>query len=107
MVLAKLEETPLARYEDFQLPSVSMEQFNHIKRDLRARTLDALWQRYYNYYNDQGLPENLSPPKDQRMQAQNLANKYILLKTGLTPDKIDDNIISDQLGKRLYKFTYG
>jgi hypothetical protein len=98
-VLDNLAEAPWAKYEEFNLPSISLERFNRIKRDLRARTLDALRQIYLDYYGQRLPPE-------QRAHAQKLAVKYVLLKTGLTPGEIDDNIISGQLSRKLYRFIY-
>ena len=100
IILNNLEEAPWAGYEEFQLPSINSERFSRIKRDLRARTLDSLRQEYLNYYG-----QHLS--KKQRTAVQKLAVKYVMLKTGLTPDKIDDNIISGQLSRKIYKFVYG
>lgn len=99
-ILRNLEEAPWAKYEEFNFSTVTLERFAHIKYLLRERTLDKIRQMYLDYY------EKPLPPQ-QRGQAQSLAMKYVLLKTGLTPDKISDNIISNQFSKKLYKFIYG
>ncbi|MDR2428727.1 MAG: DUF721 domain-containing protein [Candidatus Margulisbacteria bacterium] len=85
-ILHCLAEAPWARYRDVQsaLPLVSETRFNSILSALQEETLFWLWR----------APE------------KSAAVKYVLLKTGFTPDKINDNIIREHLPKKLYKLLY-
>lgn len=97
-----LEDTPWVRYAQARvdLPDVREKDFSAVRRRLEHQTLDALRRLYFEFYQ-QPLP------KRSRPLAEQLASRYIMLKTGLTPDKIDDNIISGQLSRKLHKFIYG
>ena len=77
-----LDEAPWARYRDIRqtLPHISEERFEKVLCDLREETLFWLW----------------------RSPDETAAIKYIMLKTGFTPDKINDNIIKEHLPKKLH-----
>ncbi|MDR1998189.1 MAG: DciA family protein [Candidatus Margulisbacteria bacterium] len=97
-----LAETPWVKYAEIRadLPDTREEDFWRVRQKLQQQTLDALRRLFFEYYQ-RPLPERA------REQALRQAAYYVLLKTGLTPDKIDDNIISGQLSRKLYKFIYG
>jgi hypothetical protein len=82
-----LNEAPWARYRDIKdaLPQISEARFNNARAELQEEILFWLWRE----------PE------------KSAAVKYIMLKTGFTPDKINDNIIKEHLPKKLHKLLYG
>ncbi|GBR72368.1 protein DUF721 [Candidatus Termititenax spirochaetophilus] len=85
-ITAYLNEAPWARYSDIlaDFPQTEETRFLRIRLEMQEETLFYLWRK---------------PDEKQ-------AVKYILLKTGLTPDKINDNIIKEQLPKKLHKMIY-
>jgi hypothetical protein len=97
-----LEDTPWAAFAQAgaDLPGVREKDFAAVKHRLEQQTLDALQRLYFEFYQ-QPLPARSRP------LAERLASRYIMLKTGLTPDKINDSIISGQLSRKLHKFIYG
>ncbi|MDR1452359.1 MAG: DUF721 domain-containing protein [Candidatus Margulisbacteria bacterium] len=85
-ILHCLNEAPWARYRDVKdaLPRVSEARFNGVLAVLQEEIFFGLWR----------APE------------KSAAVKYVLLRTGFTPDKINDNIIREHLPKKLYKLLY-
>ncbi|GBR73375.1 protein DUF721 [Candidatus Termititenax aidoneus] len=81
-----LDEAPWARYRDIKdtLPQIGETRFNGVLSELQEEILFWLWR----------TPE------------KSAAVKYIMLKTGFTPDKINDNIIKEHLPKKLHKLLY-
>jgi hypothetical protein len=81
-----LDEAPWARYRDVKdaLPQISEMRFNNVRTELQEEILFWLWRE----------PE------------KSAAVKYIMLKTGFTPDKINDNIIKENLPKKLRELLY-
>ena len=82
-----LDDAPWARYRDIQqtLPHISEERFEHTLCDLREETIYYLWR----------FPEETA------------AIRYIMLKTGFTPEQINDKIIQEHLPKKLHRLIYG
>ncbi|GBR77427.1 protein DUF721 [Candidatus Termititenax dinenymphae] len=85
-VLKYLADTPWARYQDIKadLPQITEERFYKVQYDLREEMLYSLW----------------------RNPNQAAAVKYVMLKTGLSPDKINDKIVTEGMPKKLYKLIY-
>jgi len=93
-VAGLLSETPWATFSSLktELKSIGEDSFLEIKDELRRRKHDTVLRGIFNYL-DRPEPRNKS-----RLQQQIL--EYVELRSGLTPDKINDKIIQETLGSR-------
>lgn len=101
-IMTYLAEAPWAKYKDIQqdLPEITEKDFWQSRKKLEQQTLDTLQRLFFEYYSQK-------PPQRVLDRAEQLAVKYVMLKTSLTPAQINDNILSGQLKRNLYKFIRG
>jgi len=101
-IAAYLAEAPWAKYPDIHAdwPEIAEEDFWQAKQKLQQQTLDALQRLFFEFYKQK-------PSAPILARAEQLAVKYTLLKTGLTPAQINDNILASHLKRNLYKFIRG
>ena len=101
-IAAYLAEAPWAKYLDIcaDWPEIAEEDFRQAKQKLQQQTLDTLQRLFFEFYKKK-------PSAPVLARAEQLAVKYTLLKTGLTPAQINDNILAGHLKRNIYKFIRG
>jgi hypothetical protein len=75
--------------------NVSEEEFQRLKEKMMAEMRDRYMQGIYEYEKTRDLVT--------RRSAEKLFIDYTLLKTALTPDMINDKIIEQAVGPKIYK----
>lgn len=90
-----LLEAPWSRYSDINkdLPGISEEEYHAVKEQLIRQRADELTKFRFNQKN--------SSTKAKK-QFQETALFYTMLRTGLTPDKINDIILKEHMGDKVY-----
>ncbi|MBU0581479.1 MAG: DUF721 domain-containing protein [Candidatus Margulisbacteria bacterium] len=94
LVAKLLKEVPWATFESLrkELKTIGEPVFFQIKEELRRKKYDTLRQAIFAY-----LKQN-QPQQGEALKRQIL--EYVALRSGLTPDKINDKIIQEILGNR-------
>lgn len=103
IVIARyLEEAPWSKYQDIikdHGAQIDEANYHHLKEKIINKLMDRIQTMSYAYYKTRSKKLVEAIKKE--------IVKYVMLKTGLTPEKINDNIIANQVTMRLYKMIYG
>lgn len=91
-----LLEAPWSRYQDISkdLPEINEERYHQVKEQLIRQTADFLQRMQYQYK---------TATEKERKQIEKQVLFYTMLRTGLTPQKISDNIVKECMGDKLYR----
>ncbi|MFC1516992.1 DUF721 domain-containing protein [Candidatus Margulisiibacteriota bacterium] len=89
-----LQEVPWAGFENIKsdLKRVGENTFYEIKSELRKKKHDLLRKEIFSYLEQ--------PAQRKKAALLRLILEYVSLRSGLTPDKINDKIIQEILGTR-------
>lgn len=91
-----LLEAPWSRYQDISrdLPDIDEDRYHQVKEQLIRQIADQLQRARYRQ-------EKASVKEKALIQRQVML--YTMLRTGLTPQKISDNIVKECMGDKLYR----
>ena len=99
-IMNYISESPWSKYEDIKkdLPETDEGRYYKIREKVKNKAYDQITSIAYEY--------NRNRTKKLREVLRKKIFKYTLLKTCLTPEKINGNIIKGKINSKLYKAVY-